>query len=152
MKESEIANKVKNGWIRLKMIIEVAGFPEEHIAKTIKVVADKLAKESGTIIIEQTAHKPVKVSDKIFSAFIDMELLSESLTKLMGLIYDYLPSSVEIIEPEDPISDDPQAVTMILNDLLARLHKYNQIIHALKAENTILMKRLHDKKQSGAAT
>jgi len=141
MKESEISQKVREGWIRLKMIIEIAGFPEEHITKSINVVIERLAKEKGLIIIEQTGHKPTKVSDKIFSAFIEMEALSESLTHLMGLMYDYLPSSVEIIEPEDPISDDPQAVTMILNDLLARLHRYNQMIHALKAENIILKKQ-----------
>ena len=145
MKESEISEKVKEGWIRLRMIIEVAGFPEEYILKTINVVAEKLAEEKGVIIIEQTAHKPAKVSDKMFSAFIEVEFLSESLAQLMGLVYDYLPSSVEIIEPEDPISDDPQAVTMILNDLIARLHRYNQIIHALKAENVIL-KRQQEKK------
>ena len=145
MKENEIAEKIKEGWIRLKMIIEIAGFPEEHIAKSINVVAEKIAKEKGMIILEQTGHKPAKVSDQMFSAFIDMEFLSESLAQLMGLLYDYLPSSVEIIEPEDPISDDPQAVTMILNDLLARLHRYNQIIHALEAENVIL-KRQQEKK------
>jgi hypothetical protein len=138
MKEAEISQKIKEGWIRLKMIIEVAGFPEEHIDKSIKTIAEKLDKEKGLLTVERTAHKSTKISDKVFSAFIETEILSESLTLLMGLVYDYLPSSVEIIEPEDPISDDPQAVTMILNDLLARLHRYNQMIHALKAENIVL--------------
>jgi hypothetical protein len=142
MKESEIAEKIKEGWIRLKIIIEVAGFPEEHIVKTINVMSEKLDKEKGMIVLEQTGHQPVKVSDKMFSAFIEMEFLSESLVQLVGVLYDYMPSSVEIIEPEDPISDDPQAITMILNDLLARLHRYNQVIHALRAENIILKKQL----------
>jgi hypothetical protein len=144
MKEQEISQKVKEGWIRLKMIIEVAGFPEDHINTSIKTIAEKLDKEKGLITIERTAHNASKVSDKVFSAFMELEILSETLTQLMGLVYDYLPSSVEIIEPEDPISDDPQAVTMILNDLLARLHRYNQMIHALKAEN-IVLKREHQK-------
>jgi hypothetical protein len=139
MKDSEIRQKVKDGWIRLKAVFEVAGFPEEHIAKTVQLMSEKFAKEKGVLVIEQIGHSPKKVSDKMFSSFIESEFLVQSLVYLMGLIYDYMPSSVEIIEPaDDPISDDPQAITMILNDLVARLHKYNQIIHALRAENALL--------------
>jgi hypothetical protein len=140
MKDYE--QKIKEGWIKVKTIIEVAGFPESHIANTIQVMSDKLDKEKDMIIIEATGHKPKKVSEKVFSAFLEVEMVSQSLVQLMGFIYDYMPSSVEITEPEDdPVSDDPQAITMILNDLLARLHRYNQIIHALRAENAILKKQ-----------
>lgn len=142
MRESEITQKVKEGWIRLKAVFEIAGFPAEHVEKSLKVISEKIAKEKGMIIIKETHHKPNAISEKFFSAFIEMEFLSDSLAQLMGMLYDYMPSSVEIIEPEDPISDDPQAVTMILNDLLAKLHNYNQLIHALKAENTIFRKQL----------
>jgi hypothetical protein len=148
MKESEISHKIKEGWIRLKMIIEVAGFPEEHIEKSLQVVSDKIDKEKSMIVLESTLHKPSKVSEKVFSAFMEMEFLSDSLAQIMGMVYDYLPSSIEIIEPEDPISDDPQAVTMILNDLLARLHRYNQMIHALKAENVVLKREYQKLKGS----
>jgi hypothetical protein len=142
MKESEISEKIKEGWIRLKTVIEVAGFPTEHVEESIKVMAEKFAKEKGMIIIAQEIHKPRPISEKVFSTFMEVEILSNSLTQLVGLLYDYMPSSVEIIEPEDPISDDPQAITMILNDLLAKLHNYNQLIHALKAENAILRRKL----------
>ena len=139
MKESEIQQHIKEGWIRLKSIFEIAGFPEEHIAETIKLVAEKLSKEQIKII-DQKIREPKKISEKMFSAFIEMEFLAQSLTQIMGLIYDYLPSSIEIIEPEDPISDDPQAMSELLNDLIAKLHRYNQAIHALQAENIVLKK------------
>lgn len=146
MKESEIQNHIKEEYFRVKAIFEIAGFPEAHIAKTIKMLADKLRKEKIKII-EQNVHKPKSVSEKMFSAYIDMEFLSGSLSQLMGLIYDYLPSSVEIIEPDDPISDDPNAVTEILNDLIARLHKYSQTIQALLAQNNILQKQIQGQKK-----
>ena len=145
MKESAIREKIGVGWIRLKAIFEVAGFPAEHVETSINTVADRIAKEKGIMILEQAVHKPRKISDQIYSSFIEIEFLAESLAQLVGMLYDYMPSSVEIIEPEDPISDDPQAVTMILNDLLAKLHNYNQLIHALKAENTILNRKLQNK-------
>ncbi len=145
MKEREIEQKIKEGWIRLKIVIEVAGFPKEHIEKAIASIGEKLHTEKSSIVVEQTTHPARNVSENMFSTFIEVELLSESLTQLMGLLYEYMPSSIEIIEPEDPISDDPQAVTMVLNDLLAKLHKYNQMVHAIQAENAILKKQLQNK-------
>ena len=50
MKESEIAEKIRAGWIRLKVIIEVAGFPSEHITKTINLMAAKSTIEIGLIV------------------------------------------------------------------------------------------------------
>lgn len=144
LKELEVQQLIKQGWFRIKAIFEIAGFPEKHIEKTINLLANKLRKERIKII-EQTINKPKKVGEKMFSAYIDMEFLSKSLSQIMGLIYDYLPSSIEIIEPDDPISDDPQSMTEILNDLIARLHKYNQTIHGLIAQNKLLQKQLQKK-------
>jgi len=146
MKESEIQGHIKQGYFRIKAIFEIAGFPEEHINKTIEMLSEKLEKEKIKII-QKIMHPAKKVSDKMFSSYIEMEFLLDSLSQLMGMIYDYLPSSIEIVEPDDPISDDPQAMTEILNDLIARLHRYSQQIQALTAQNRMLQKQIQEKKE-----
>jgi hypothetical protein len=145
MKESEVQPLIKEGWIRVKGVFEIAGFPEEHINKTIKLLAEKLQKEKIKVI-EQKIHAAKTVSDKMFASFIEMEFLVTSLSQILGIIYDYLPSSIEIIEPHDPISDDPLAMTELMNDLIARLHKYSQTIQGLSAQNNILKQQLKQKK------
>ncbi len=58
----------------------------------------------------------------------------------MELCFDYMPSSIEILEPAGMEVDMNDMVSM-LNDLLARIHKYDMVLKNLHAQ-TVVMK--HD--------
>ncbi len=147
MELKEIDEKIKKGFLRAKTVLEIAGFPEEHIIKTLDLLEKNIGEQTYLEIIKFKSYKPKKVSDKLFSAFIELEFLTNSLSNLLGFIYDYMPSSIEIIEPEDPISDDPQELTGAFNDFIAKLHMYTQTIQGFRAENFILKKELKKLKE-----
>ncbi len=141
MNLSEIQSKLKEGWIQVKAIIEIAGFPEEHIAQTLTLVKDGLVKEEGFREIKTKINKPGKISEKIFSGFIEAEFLVADQSTFMGLIYDYMPSSIEIIAPEE-IKEDTLKLSELLNDLAAKLHMYDAAIKRLTAEKVLLARHI----------
>ena len=80
--------------------------------------------------------------NKLWSTFADIELYAESIERLLGLCFDYMPSSVEIIEP-DELKIKSIDLTNFINDLQARLHRYDMLIKSLNAENILLKRELN---------
>lgn len=137
----EVDKKLKEGYMRVRVIIEVAGFPEEHIKKTMDLLAEAIEKEN-ILVISKKINPPKKFSEKIWSSFIEVDFLVKKLSILMGFIFDYLPSSIEIVEPHDTISEGVVELMGMLNDLVAKLHAYSQGMKKLIAENNILKREL----------
>lgn len=144
MKQSEIKSLVDDGWIQVRAIIEIAGTPEKFINKTIKDLAHKFEKESDVKPGFVKINKASEVGEKIFSAFIDAEFFVAKISKLFGVIYDYMPSSVEIIQP-DTFTETTANMSDIINDLTAKLHQYDNVFKQLHAKNVILQNQLAGK-------
>lgn len=130
-------------WLKTRLIVEVAGFPKEHIENTIVLLGEKFAENNPDVkVIKKMVREPVQIKDsKIWSGFIEFHCEIKTISTLVGLIFDYMPSSVEIIEPES-ITEDIQGLNGILNDLAARLHQYDATIKTMKAQTTILGREL----------
>jgi len=126
--------------IKARIIIEVMGSPKEHIEKVIKVVADKLKKEDNIKIVKEDISEVAKVKD-FWSAFAEVEIEIENIARLTDICFDYMPSSVEILEPEK-IDFKSEYISDLLNDLLAKLHRYDMLLKNLNAQNFVLKKKL----------
>ena len=144
MEKAEIAAKIKEGAVRVNTIIEIVGWPEEHVSKTLKLILDNIKKQKLDILKEEVA-EPKKITEKAHSAFVELEMLFPNLVSVIGFIFDYMPSSIEILEP-DKITENTQLMTDLMNDLIARLHQYDASLKQLKAINAILDKKLKEGK------
>jgi len=121
-----------------RVIIEVAGKPKEYIEKTIRLVIDKI-KEEKDVKVEKQEIFDAKEKEGIWSTYTELELLTKDISTLIGLCFDYMPSSVEIIKPSN-LNFDTNSLGNLLNDLLTRLHQVDMVIKNLKAENVVLEK------------
>ena len=128
-----------------RIIVEIMGAPQEHVADTMNKVIIKL-KESDTLVVKtvETADC-VKVDEKFFSTFSEIEIEVKKLETLMSLGFDFMPSSIEILEPQS-LELKSQELTDFLNDLITRLHNYNVIVNNLQAENILMKQQLEKKK------
>lgn len=138
-------------WLKTRLIIEIAGFPDTHVNETLKLVAQKFGENSKEIRVlnkivreaqkvSMTKDKPIEES-KFFSGFIEIEAEVKSFADIVGIIFDWMPSSIEIAEPET-IEENVQSINGLLNDLCARLHHYDAVIKKMKAKNVVLTKEL----------
>jgi hypothetical protein len=133
-------------WMKTRMIIEIAGFPKEHIENTIVLLGEKFAEGLKTVkVIKRLVREPVQIKNsKIWSGFVEFHCDVQNLATMIGLIFDYMPSSVEIIEPES-ITEDTPYLNGILNDMAAKLHQYDATVKTLRAETRVLGKELKKK-------
>lgn len=135
-------------WLKTRLIIEIAGFPKEHIDNTLKKTAENFAKQGKNIKLTRSKIKdaqPVKLGKiektKLFSGFVELEADVADFSTLIGIIFDWMPSSVEILEPEQ-ITDNIHELNGVLNDLAAKLHQYDSVVKKLKAKTILLSKEL----------
>ena len=126
--------------IKAKIIIELLGSPKEYIEETMKKVLDELkARKEISILSQETSD--AKELEKFYSIFSDIEIKCDVPT-LIGICFDFMPSSVEIISPKD-LSFESKDMENLLNDLLARLHQESMLIRNLHAENLLMKQKLN---------
>jgi hypothetical protein len=126
--------------IVVETIIEIAGFPEKHVEETMQKVLDKLKEEKGINTIKKNV-VPVKQVKQLWSTYVELDLKMKDLQTLMGFCFDYMPSSVQIVEPKD-LSLESVKLSNSINDMLEKLHKFQMFISNLNAENILLKKKL----------
>lgn len=146
--------------LKLLMVVEVLGSPKEHVEKAMKAIIEKLENDKSLRLISQTIYKAeeqeLKEGDKellqkvpqgkkleeekLWSTFADIEL-ETTLDKLSHLCFDYMPSSIEILEPEE-LRIKTIEVTNLLNDLQATLHKLDRMVKDFNIENMNLKREL----------
>ena len=126
--------------IKIRTIIEVVGFPEIYITEAINKIVNHV-KEQDYIKIINVHIEETKKLDKMYSTFTELELDFKDLQDVVNFCFDYLPSSIEILEPET-INEKAINFADVLNDLMLKLHEYNIIIRNLQAENKVMKEKL----------
>lgn len=129
--------------IRAVMIIEVAGRPPEYLADSIKAHIDKLNFVKGVKIINSTFASPRKIDEEkdLYTAFSEVEVETDSMQKLLDIVFEFMPSSIEILDPSEVVFDI-QETTNILNDITSRLHKYDDLAKIAKFQIQQLNEKL----------
>ncbi|MBS3152315.1 hypothetical protein J4230_02795 [Candidatus Woesearchaeota archaeon] len=117
----------------VRTIIEVLGFPDTHVKEITEKVVEKIKTEDRISVLKEKIHDPEKVKDKFFSSLIELELKIHDFSKLLGFCYDYLPSSLEILDTEK-ITLQVREFHFAMNELLERLHHYNLVVNNLSAK------------------
>ncbi len=127
--------------IRSKIIIEILGKPKEHVEKTLRMYVDKIKEDSDLIVLNSEFADAQEKGD-LWATFVELELVIKGVPKLIAFCFDYMPSSVEILKPEE-FNMKKSTVEDLLNDLQARLHNVDMIIKQQKNENEFLKKNLN---------
>ena len=128
--------------LNVRAIIEVLGFPVEHVDETMKRVVEKLKTEERFKVLKETVVPAEKVKE-MFSSFCEVEVKLTDLGKLNYLCLHYLPSSIEILDVEN-VTFTAREFTQYLNDLIAVVHQYNMLVANANAQNQMLKEKLEN--------
>ena len=127
--------------IRCKVIIEILGKPKEHVEKTLRIYTSKIKHDSGIVVINSEFSEAVE-KESLWSMFAELELVVKGLPKLIAFCFDYMPSSIEILKPEE-FNMKKSTVEDLLNDLQSRLHNVDMVVKQQKNENEFLRKNMN---------
>ena len=131
-----VKEKLEKGIIQAKIIIEIVGKPKEHVEDTIKGYVEKIKKNFDVISIDIAEVKKAK-EQEMFSTFVELELLVKDLNSLIGFCFDYMPSSIEIIEPKQFALKETD-IGNLLTELQGKLHHLDMMIKQVNNENKFL--------------
>ncbi|MEK6945894.1 MAG: hypothetical protein AABW63_03810 [Nanoarchaeota archaeon] len=131
--------------IEAVILLEVLGRPPEHVTNSLNEIIKSIAEEPGITVKEKLMNEPapLKEEKELFTAFAEVEIEVETLMKLLSLLFKYMPSHVEIIEPED-LKMKHNDWNELLNELTRRLHAYDEVARIMQNENIILEKKLRE--------
>mgnify|MGYP003344440752 CR=1 FL=1 len=81
-------------------------------------------------------------SDLFFSIFVDLEMVAKGIPSIIGFCFDYMPSSLEVVKPQE-FHLQNKVISDMLNDLQAKLHKVDMIVKQLRNEGDFVKRNLN---------
>ncbi len=138
------------GQIKAKIIIEIMGRPAEHLKESMNLLVEKLAQEKGIVIIDKKLFdpKPLKDSKDLFTSFTELDIDFESLESFFAIVMGYMPSNVEIYEP-DKLKINLSEINALSNFMISKLHRYDEIAKRALIERDMVIKQLEFLKNGG---
>lgn len=135
---------MKEKKIKAIIIVEIMGRPPEYAQDALKNHVGQIRNKKGVSVISESVSEPKKIENSdLYTCFAEIEFEAETLFNLIEIIFDYMPSSVEILEPDELVFGINDA-TNFLNDLTGRLHKYDEIAKVAQIQNQQLAARLSE--------
>jgi len=138
-------NREETKGIVAAIMLEAIGKPPEFLTKTLTDMIDQIEKEDGVKVIERKINEPTPMKDRkdFFTNFAEVEVEVEEIVHLAVLLIKYMPSHVEIIYPELIVLTN-DGWNGVLNELLRRLHGYDEIARVMQVEKQILETKLRE--------
>ncbi|MBS3072847.1 hypothetical protein J4477_03380 [Candidatus Pacearchaeota archaeon] len=140
--------------IKTAFIIEILGRPADHVKTTMEQLIDRLGNEKGTKLIQKMIHEPVEykmddevkeneisIKQELFTTFAEVELEFDSIEPLLMATFNYMPSNIEIISPENFILKNHD-ISGVLTGIVVRLHRYDEVTKKLAVDREILENHL----------
>lgn len=138
MSNLTIEEKIEEGHIHARIVIEILGKPKEHVHKTLSLVLEKLRTEKHVEVVKYEQYDTQKQDDSdMFTAFAEVELLAKDTDALFNIMYEYMPSSIEIIDMESK-ELTPHMLSDISMDFLGRMHQADSVAKQHVAESGAL--------------
>ena len=126
----------ERGHLKARTIIEILGKPQKHVEDTLKSVVENLRGQDGIDLLKEHLEEAKQI-EGLWSVFAELEVLFRSFDKLTAFCFDFMPSSVEILEPENFTLRNTD-ISTLLNDLLAGLHNLDMVTKNTKVQADIL--------------
>ncbi len=128
--------------VTIKAIMELMGSPEEHVNKTMDMILGKLKEAKDIEVLSEKVSETTSIEGRPFwSKFVEVELGFKNMDDVTGFCFDFMPSSIEVIDPGS-FNFKKEIMDNMWNDLIARLHQYDMLLKNMHAENKVMKKKL----------
>ena len=127
--QNKVNKKMKEGWIKSSMMVEVMAINPEKTKEVIENHIEMMSKEDNIIVSKKEfkevleAKSPYPNIPKAYSCVAEIEVLTQSFDELAYIVMNYGPSSIEILKP-DKISMNAGEAQAILSSISAMLHRF----------------------------
>jgi len=138
MNERQIREKISEGYVHVRAILEIVGKPKKYVEDALQDHLKKIKTDKNFEITTETV-EPAEEQEGFFSTFAEIEVLVKNTNSVLSLCFDYMPSSVEILEPQEIVLNN-SVFSGLLNDMQTRLHVLNTGMLQMKDQNKFYIK------------
>jgi len=127
------------------MILDIIGRPPEHLVESLEMIIKEMEKEKGVMVVSKQIKEPILMKDQkdFYTTFAEIEVEVDDILYLVILMFKYMPAHIEIISPEI-IALSNNGFNEVLNELVRRLHGYDEIARIMQIEKQILLKKIQE--------
>ena len=139
----------ENSNVTVRMFFKVMGWPKESLNEHLKRAVNAL-KAQGMRILREDYATPELEGEKLFTSHLEVEVVAESLNKLLAFCLVFPPLVLEVLDPPEfyLTAADLQD---ILADVLAKTRDDQQNIRILDAQISAFKKALESAKPPAPA-
>ncbi|MCK4589307.1 MAG: hypothetical protein KAT77_02610 [Nanoarchaeota archaeon] len=139
---TSVKQRLEEGWIQARIVLEIIGKPKGHVEKTMQDYVEKIKKEKDLEVLhvdinevqkQETGAKDEKMVKEMWATFAELEILFKNLPRVTYFCFEYMPSSIEIIEPQN-LQVNGNDLTSFFTDLQMRLHEIDMIAKQQKSQ------------------
>src|SRR3989338_2249754 len=113
--------------ILFRTVLEVVGRPKNYIETALQEYLTKLKGDQNyKVVSEEIAEVEKQGKDEMWMTFVELEVKTSHVDKIIGFCFDYMPSLIEVLEPSELVSSNA-ALSSLFNDLQARLHQVDMV-------------------------
>jgi len=139
MKEREIKEKISDGYIHARCVIDMIGKPKEFLSEKLKEKVESIKKMEGILLAKYELGEPEESEKGVFAAFAETELLFKTKKLMMNFCFEFMPSHFEIFEPEKFVLSSPE-LSDFLGQILVKLHGWDNLVRTYAQQSKILFK------------
>lgn len=144
MKDKQLKKELEKGKILTKVTFEMQGRPKKHIETTIKQYINKIKEDKELQILEEHIEKATELEEpkNVFSSFAEVDILFNNLEKITWLCINFMPASIELLEPEK-FEFNSNNLQNWLNDVLSKLHQVDMVAKRVNDLNQVMNKNIN---------
>ena len=130
--------RVDKGQVLARIIIEVLGAPKDYVEEAIQIVVDRVRSTKEIEVVSESTFE-AEERGKLFCTFTELEMWFDNLDVLSNFLFEFTPSSVEIMQPSH-ITVDARFVSGFFNDFLLKMHELGLKVKDTSATVQLLQK------------
>jgi len=133
--------------VRAVMIVEIAGRPPEHIKEVLSQHVGVMNKIPDLKVRSIKVHdaKEMEGAKGVFTCFAEVDFDAPNFLRLEEVVFDFMPSSIEVLEPSK-VSMDLVEATALLNSVSGKLHRYDELAKMAQFRINQLNAQIEEKK------
>jgi hypothetical protein len=116
--------------MKVRTVVEMAGYPENHVNETMLKIIENLKAEVGIRVVNEQIAEAHLVKE-LYSAFVEFEMEVDTFDRLINFCNNYMPSSIEILDANE-VKLSVEEFRKGMNDMLSTMHKNHMIAFNLQ--------------------
>ncbi len=147
-----INEKLEEGWLHTRVILEIIGSPREHVEVSMQKVIANIKGEKYLEVVnerieevnkQETGHEETGLHKELWATFAELEIMLPNNAAVIGFCFAYMPSSIEVLAPTEIVHKSNEE-SSFFNDLCFRLHEVNKVTTELRSQYNYNIRNFHN--------